>query len=70
MDLKKFKTQEISKENPLVRLAILEASISELNHKIQIAQGQEKYWQDRQFAWKAQIAKKYEYHKILSQEVE
>ena len=70
MDREKFKTLVISKENPLVRLAILEASISELNHKIQICEGQQKYWSDREDAWKQQIAKKYEYHKLLSAEVE
>lgn len=67
MDREKFKTLVISKENPLVRLAILEASISE---KIQISEGQQKYWSDREDAWKQQIAKKYEYHKLLSAEVE
>lgn len=69
MNREKFKTQYLAKENSIVRLAILESSISELNQKIQIAQGQIKYWSDRIESWKNKIAKKYEYHKLLSEQV-
>jgi len=69
MDRTKFITKEISKENALVRLAILEESISNLSRLIRLAQGAQKAWNAREEAYKEQMAKKLEYHEILQAEV-
>jgi hypothetical protein len=65
----KFITQEIAKENALVRLTQLEESIANLSRLIQLAQGAQKAWNTRENAYKEQMAKKVEYHGILQAEV-
>ncbi len=66
---RRFIGRETKIENPLMRLAILEEQIAELNRKIAFTQSKQIEWKQLEVAYCRRIATKYEYHDLLYKQV-